>query len=849
MPESTASIVLRLKDEASKGLKTLNKEIGTFSGVLKGLTVAAGAVAGVGTAIGLMAAKGEDIRTMRNAFMSLAATVDQSGHEMVTAMRDASEGLISDFTLVKQANKILAAGLPVTSDQLGQLAIAAKRVGIGVGRGAAPAFEAFTTAIATGRTTQLAQMGLLIDSIKVIEDYADSLGIPKDELTEVQEKTALFNAVLKTTGERMEQMGNFSVGFGGQVDQLKTSIVNFKDQLFTFTSAFGDAFIESFKVATGIQIEFGRRLEFNAKTIGEFTKTALMTMVDVFILVAGTVTNLLDLFNVLQFVLGALATSIIKLGKNIVTFFVDPINLALKGAKLLAQALGREELAESIGQVSSSLLAVKESFDAAADATTAWAMQGLSDIESNRESLDKLSDAAANVRAAIGTIEVADIETNMNGVASGAAAAAASIKDELAPGLEASAEAAENIASAVKDTTQAAGDVQIGLTQAGDAGFKFGETSLDVLKGGAGGIVDTILTAFADSTGLIGQIIVGAIQILKEPGTLQAIIQSIFTAVLGAPKFLTDLTGFLVKALPIFVRELIGTMIPELITSLPLIIAELIILTPLIMAAVVEGLIALFTPSNWMRITAALWPLLAAQFNETVNESFKRPLEQFRETANQVFDFLSAQVLPVMSNAFSAVSEEINAWWQRTVWKDLTEGLGAILSDLAAQFDEMITQPFVNAVAESWQGFADGIQGVWEQTFGLLPAIAEDVGKTIAGPLGRVADQLSGISIGGDGGGAIGGLLEQATGISFQQGTPFVPRTMQATIHRGEAVIPAAQNPFAGGGGFGDVNISFGNIVLAPGSTERQAEEFIEIVTRNIRGAGDEIRRVVNRQG
>lgn len=37
----------------------------------------------------------------------------------------------------------------------------------------------------------------------------------------------------------------------------------------------------------------------------------------------------------------------------------------------------------------------------------------------------------------------------------------------------------------------------------------------------------------------------------------------------------------------------------------------------------------------------------------------------------------------------------------------------------------------------------------------------------------------------------------------FAHGSPFIPRDMVASIHRGEAIIPAAENPFANGGSMG----------------------------------------------
>lgn len=51
-------------------------------------------------------------------------------------------------------------------------------------------------------------------------------------------------------------------------------------------------------------------------------------------------------------------------------------------------------------------------------------------------------------------------------------------------------------------------------------------------------------------------------------------------------------------------------------------------------------------------------------------------------------------------------------------------------------------------------------------------------------------------SLGGGGGGGGGSKKEKEWWDVFQEGTPFVPQTGPAIVHRGEAVIPAESNPF-----------------------------------------------------
>ena len=86
------------------------------------------------------------------------------------------------------------------------------------------------------------------------------------------------------------------------------------------------------------------------------------------------------------------------------------------------------------------------------------------------------------------------------------------------------------------------------------------------------------------------------------------------------------------------------------------------------------------------------------------------------------------------------------------------------------------------------------------------------------------------------GGGAIGGLFGAAVGgiksffspapIPLSEGTNYVPYDgFPATLHKGEAVVPAAYNPANGGSiGGGDINNVTVNISMEAGTTETKSD-------------------------
>jgi hypothetical protein len=78
-----------------------------------------------------------------------------------------------------------------------------------------------------------------------------------------------------------------------------------------------------------------------------------------------------------------------------------------------------------------------------------------------------------------------------------------------------------------------------------------------------------------------------------------------------------------------------------------------------------------------------------------------------------------------------------------------------------------------------------------------------------------------GLGRGGGGGGgigdAVGSFFSKIFGGSFATGLPFVPRDMIVQVHKGERIVPAAQNA----SGAGDVTVNY----YSSGSEDRRSRE------------------------
>lgn len=154
-------------------------------------------------------------------------------------------------------------------------------------------------------------------------------------------------------------------------------------------------------------------------------------------------------------------------------------------------------------------------------------------------------------------------------------------------------------------------------------------------------------------------------------------------------------------------------------------------------------------------------------------------------------------------------------------------------NDLLNEFAKSAAQNIQTALADFlFDPFAEGMDGMVKR-FGeaikrmIAEAVAADLAKRLFGDLGGK---------GGSGqlGGWVGeglGWLKGVIGGSFASGIDYVPRDMVAQIHKGERIIPAAQNNGAGGHSI-VVNLS-----MAGGSSSADARRAGGAIGREILGA------------
>lgn len=152
------------------------------------------------------------------------------------------------------------------------------------------------------------------------------------------------------------------------------------------------------------------------------------------------------------------------------------------------------------------------------------------------------------------------------------------------------------------------------------------------------------------------------------------------------------------------------------------------------------------------------------------------------------------------------------------------------------------------ANVKDWTTALDAIKGAWDsQLKGLLDGtttwsaamktIVQDLVIDIIKELEKIAIEKAALGLTGLAGGPAGLFGGLGALFGFQVGTDYVPKTGLALVHEGEAIIPAWQNPAAGGSGGGgaggavtNVNISIS--ALDGASVQRIAPTIARQITQ-----------------
>lgn len=189
------------------------------------------AVKGIAEGILALGERGAQVNDVAEAFEVLSHRAGSTAEVMLGQLRKGTVGAISDFDLMKMANRALGSGFVKSAEDMGTLAAGARMLAKATGGDASEAFDKFMSVLASGKTKALKTMGIFVDGKKAVEDYAHAHHVSSEELSESGKAAAMGEAALRVLHDRLKTMGPSQADFGEKVAAAKVQLINFKDSI------------------------------------------------------------------------------------------------------------------------------------------------------------------------------------------------------------------------------------------------------------------------------------------------------------------------------------------------------------------------------------------------------------------------------------------------------------------------------------------------------------------------------------------------------------------------------------------------------------------------------------------
>jgi hypothetical protein len=385
--------ILSLQDNFSGPVNDAAKQLGvfgeSFGAVTKFAGLAAGAVAAAAGAIAVLGTRGAEVNDVQEAFAGLAKGAGSTADVMLGALRSGVQGALSDFDLMKEANKALGGGMISSAKDMETLANGARELGKATGVDTKTAFESLEKAMATGRTTGLGFKGLMVDTTSATSAYLAETGKSAGELSKHEKATIGAHAVLDALNKRFTDRA--PADFGEMLAQARVRVTNFTDNL-------GVAIAQSPVIRAGM-IAVGQAIDQAFGTNqGNLVKT-LMTYVNSFAigltyvaqggLVAGQV--LVQAFYGAKAIIAGLMTAVAAVG----TGFVE---VAAGLGALMAKIPGHAKWIDTFAASTRDARLYMEGLTKAAAEETVEAAKGALGHSAASQALDKLGGVVVTVR-------------------------------------------------------------------------------------------------------------------------------------------------------------------------------------------------------------------------------------------------------------------------------------------------------------------------------------------------------------------------------------------------------------------------------------------------------------------
>lgn len=222
----TEAEVSKLKSTMDKGAKSsdgMTKSFGNLQKIILGLASIQGVKALIGQVIDL-GTKAAEVESLRTSFDRLATSTGQNSEEILSKLRELSQGTIATKDLILSANRAMVLGVAKDTEEFGQLMQIARLRARDMGITTTQAFNDIVTGIGRGSPLILDNLGIIVKQEQAYKDYAAQLGVTTEQLTDNQRAEALKKAVLESGNKAVAEAGDLALSSSERIQKMQVRV-------------------------------------------------------------------------------------------------------------------------------------------------------------------------------------------------------------------------------------------------------------------------------------------------------------------------------------------------------------------------------------------------------------------------------------------------------------------------------------------------------------------------------------------------------------------------------------------------------------------------------------------------
>lgn len=240
-----ASLILKVKQV---GAEALDRLVITFSDIKGIVDFTVGKIKALGAAMVDMVFEGSKIEQINRQFEFLSKNAGITAETLKNELVGAVDGLADDTDIMMAANRALITMGDHAKEfpKLMSIATASSKL---FGGTSVEAFEQIVSALASGNSKALRNIGIVIDQEAAFKKYGLSIGVAASELTKAQQTQALLNATLEHGGASLKDAGSESDNVGEAFTRMKISLGQLYEVFAKLSnSLLGGTFAAAFKM-------------------------------------------------------------------------------------------------------------------------------------------------------------------------------------------------------------------------------------------------------------------------------------------------------------------------------------------------------------------------------------------------------------------------------------------------------------------------------------------------------------------------------------------------------------------------------------------------------------------------